>query len=90
MSKNKYSEYEPTDEEIMEEIEQIYPETIDICGMKMSPAYILRKMDRVAFDMYCSDNMNYFKCDVCGTIFKSEDAEEEAIECCQEDEEDEV
>lgn len=83
MSKNNYSEVEPTDDEIQEELEQIYPEEINVCGMKMNPVYVLKRMDRVAFDMYASDNMRWYKCDDCGTVYKSDDAEDEAIECCQ-------
>jgi len=83
MTKNKYSEVEPTDDEIVAELEELYPNTVYICGMEMNPAYILKIMDRVAFDQYANDNMQWYKCDVCETVYKDENAEEDAIECCQ-------
>ena len=84
MSHKMYSEDEPTDDEITEMLDEIYPDPVTACGMTFDQSYILKEMDRVAFDSFASDNMRWYKCDVCGTVYKSDDAEDEARECCQE------
>lgn len=83
MSKNSYSEVDPTDAEIEDYLDEMYPEDVIVCGMPMSQSYILKHMDRIAFDMTGSDNMRWYKCDICGTVYKDDGAEDKAIECCQ-------
>lgn len=84
MSHKNYSEYEPTDDEITEALDEIYPDDVIICGMSMSQSYVLKHMDRIAFDSFASDTMRWYRCDSCGVVYKSDDSEEEARECCQE------
>lgn len=84
MSHKMYSEYEPTDDEITDLLDEIYPDDVVVCGMYMSQSYILKEMDRIAFDSFASDSMRWYVCDVCGEVHKDDDAEESARECCQE------
>ena len=84
MSKTQYSENDPTDDEIAEYLDEMYPEPVYVCGMEMTQSYVLKHMDRTAFDMTGSDNMRWYKCDVCDTVYKDDNAEDEAMECCQE------
>lgn len=84
MSKKMYSEAEPTDEEITDALDELYPNSVKVCGMEMTQSYVLKHLDRVAFDSFAADTMRWYECDVCRTVYKSEDAEEEARECCQE------
>ncbi len=84
MSHFAYSEYLPTDDEIEEELREIYPDPVDVCGMEMDQVRVLKEMDRLAFDIYASDNMRWYICDACQKVFRGDDAEEEARECCQE------
>lgn len=84
MSHKMYSEYEPSDDEITAELDEIYPEPVTACGMTFDQSYILKNLDRVAFDMYASNNMQWYQCDVCGKVYRTDDAEEDARECCQE------
>lgn len=83
MSKISYSEVEPTDSEITDYIDDIYYEPVMVCGMEMTQSYILKNMDEVAFYQYGSNNMRWYKCDICDTIYKDDGAEDKAIECCQ-------
>jgi hypothetical protein len=83
MSKQGYSEVDPSDREIEDYLDEIYPEDVVVCGYKMTQSYVLKRMDRIAFDMFGSDNMRWYKCDICDTIYKDDDAEDSAIECCQ-------
>ncbi len=85
MSIKEYSEVEPTDNEIEEELNSIYYKDVTICGYTQNQAHALKRLDRVAFDMYASDNMRWYKCDMCDTVFKGEDAEDDAMACCQEE-----
>ena len=84
MSKNSYSEVDPDDDEIRDYLDELYPEPVLVCGMEMTQSYVLKEMDRIAFDMVGSDNMRWYKCDICDTVYKDDDAEDKAIECCQE------
>lgn len=83
MSHKNYSEYEPSDQEIEDLLDELYPEPVEACGMEFSQSYILKNLDRVAFDMFGSDSMNWFTCDICGKLHQDDDAEESARECCQ-------
>lgn len=83
MSKQKYSEVEPSDSEIEDYLDELYPESVNVCGYDTTQSYILKHMDRIAFDMFGSDNMSGYKCDVCDTVYKDDDAEDKATECCQ-------
>lgn len=84
MSHKEYSEVEPTDDEIEDELNSIYYQDVTICGYTQNQAHALKRLDRVAFDMYASDNMHWFRCDICDKVYKDDDAEEDARECCQE------
>jgi hypothetical protein len=86
MSHKMYSEAGPTDAEITADLDELYPEPVTACGMTFDQSYILKHLDRVAFDMHASDSMNWYQCDVCGKVYKGGGAEEEARECCQEEE----
>jgi len=83
MSKQSYSEVEARDEEVREYLDEIYPDEVEICGMSMTQSYILQHLDRPAFDEFASQNMNWYKCDICDTVYKNNGAEDKAMECCQ-------
>src|SRR5688572_26304097 len=83
MSHKNYSEQAPTDSEIVDFLEEIYPEDVTICGQSFSQAYALKRLDRISFDMVASNLMDWYSCDECNTVYKDEDAEEKARECCQ-------
>jgi hypothetical protein len=83
MSKNSYSEVDPSDREIEDYLDELYPEPVIVCGYEMTQSYVLKHMDRVAFEMCGNDNMRWYKCDICDTVYKDDDAEDKAIECCQ-------
>ena len=83
MSHKMYSEVEPSDSDITDYLDELYPEPVTACGMKFTQSYILKHLDRVAFDMVASNNMQWYQCDVCGEVYKGDDAEEKARECCQ-------
>lgn len=84
MSKQSYSENDPTDEEIRDYLDEMYPEPVYICGMIQNQAYALKELDPIAFQMIGNDNMRWYKCDICDTVYKDDDAEDKAMECCQE------
>lgn len=81
MSINHYSEYEPSDEEVTAYLDEMYPNEVIVCGMPMSQSYILRRMDKIAFDEFSSNSFPGWICDECNT---AHDTEQEAKDCCQE------
>lgn len=79
MSKQNYSEVEPTDSEIEDYLDDIYYEDVEVCGYSFRQSYILKHMDRTAFNM-AGNNIEKFKCGICDTIYFGEN---EAMNCCQ-------
>ena len=82
MSHKNYSEYEQEDQEVEDSLNDIYGE-VEVCGMVFDSGRILKELDRIAFDQYISDSMQWYQCGVCDKIYRDDDAEEEAKECCQ-------
>ena len=82
MSHKNYSEYEPEDQEVEDDLNQRSGE-VEVCGMVFESGRILKELDRVAFDQYSNDSMRWYQCGVCDKIYRDDDAEEEARECCQ-------
>ncbi len=72
------SEYE-------EYLNEVYG-TVEICGMTFKAGNVLRELDETAFNVgyadYTSEHESW-KCGECDTIY---DSEEEADECCKEEE----
>lgn len=79
MSKKSYSEKDMSDSEVEELIDEMYPDPVIVCGMKMSQGYILRHLDIPAFNAIAAENTKW-QCDICDTIH---DNEEDAKDCCQ-------
>ncbi len=78
-------EHEITDEEYIEELNEIYGE-VEICGMTFDAGRALKELDPTAFDCGKSDLMKW-ECSECGAVY---DEEDDAEECdCPEKEESE-
>lgn len=81
MSENHYSEYEPSDDEVTALLDEMYPNDVIVCGMPMSQSYILRRLDKIAFDEIASNSFPGWICDECDTTHETES---DAKDCCQE------
>ena len=77
--------HEWTDEEKRDLLDECYPE-VTIGNLTFSASRIIEKLDPVAFDMTMDGMDDKWECGFCGAIY---DSEEEADECCREDEEEE-
>ena len=75
-------EKEITEEEYEETLDDIYGD-IDICGYKYPAGRALREIDPVAFRCGLADEPIKW---LCGDCEKEHDTEEEAAECCKEEE----
>lgn len=58
--------------------------TVSICGMTFDAGYALQELDPVAFRCYMADEPEVWICDECDTEYETE---EEAEECCKDEEE---
>jgi hypothetical protein len=83
-------ETELTDREFEDILDELYPD-VNICGMKFSPGHALRMLDEVAFDQARNDYTDSFDqdnpvwiCEKCESEFDNED---DAEECCKEEQE---
>jgi len=81
-------EVEITEAEYDEVLEEIYGKSVLVCGMDMYPPRVLKEMDPIAYRCGKGDYEDsldrVWECDECGEEYKDED---EAEECCKEDEE---
>lgn len=80
---------EPTEKMYNDYIDDMSEGDINIMGICFRPSDILREMDSTAYDTgyseYC-DEYGEWECDECGERYETE---EEAEECCQEENQDE-
>ena len=76
---------ERTEDEFEEYLNETY-ETVEVCGMQMDQGRILRELDPIAFRCAMADEPERWKCTECDNEYETE---EEAGECCKEEEEEE-
>ena len=74
---------ELTEDQYEEQLNDCY-ETVTICGMEYEQGRALRELDPVAFRCGMADEPEVWICDECDD---EHETEEEAEECCKEDEE---
>ena len=80
-------EREVTEEQYDDFLEGVYGDSIEVCGMNMSPLRILKECDPIAYDCGKADyessldeDSPVYACGECNTEFDDED---EAEECCK-------
>ena len=74
---------ELTEEEFEEILNETYG-TVEICGQTRDAGTVLKEIDPTAFNCGMADEPEQWKCTECNSIY---DSEEEAEECCKEEEE---
>lgn len=81
------TEIEPSEDEYREMLNGIY-DPVEVCGCTFNAGDVLAELDPIAFrcwyNDYCSESVRY-SCDECGRVHDDED---DAKECCPDDEED--
>lgn len=79
----KEIEYEMTDEEYRDMLDEIYGE-VEVCGMTFSSGRVLEELDPTAFRCgkgdYESEQPSKWQCGTCDTEYNEE---EDAEECCK-------
>lgn len=75
-------EIEKDEEEFEKMLNETYGE-VEICGMMFEQGTALRELDPIAFRCALSDEPIQWQCSECDNIFDDED---EAEECCKEEE----
>ena len=81
IEKEKY-----TEEDYDNMLDECYPE-VCMGSLSWSPSYVLKELDPIAYNCGFSDFQEYetvYKCPICEEEHEDED---EALYCCQEDEE---
>jgi hypothetical protein len=72
-----------TEDDYREMLNECYPE-VDVCGYKFDPAYVLEKLDPIAFRCGFVDYQEYetkYLCPICQAEY---DYDDEALDCCPE------
>ena len=75
---------EMTEEEYEEQLNEIYGE-VEICGMTFDSGRVLKELDPIAFNCGMSDVSSEYDKWICGECEEEYDTEEEAEECCNDD-----
>jgi len=71
-----------TDDEVRQYIDELYPE-VKIGNLSFSASRIIEELDPIAFNCISSEMEDRWICNECGVEY---DSEEEAEECCEEEE----
>jgi hypothetical protein len=75
-------EHDMSDKEFEDELNENYGE-VEICGLTYAAGYALRQVDPIAFRCAQSDEMKW-ECSECGKVYGEE---QDAEDCCPQDEE---
>lgn len=73
---------ERTDDEFEEYLNNSFGD-VDVMGTRFGSGTILRELDPIAFNCAMSDEPEQWKCTECDSVYENE---EEAEECCKEEE----
>jgi len=76
-------EIEKSDDQFQDELNELYG-TVTICGMTFDQGSALRELDPIAFRCALADEPIKYGCGECNAEYEDQ---EEAEECCKEEEE---
>lgn len=82
---SKAIQKELTEEEYEEKLDDIYG-TVEVCGMTFGSGRALKELDPIAFRTGMNDEPEVWVCSKCESEYETE---EEARECCEEEDDEE-